>query len=40
MILAYTLKLGFVIQKTDIGAQKIDNSTLTIYEMVIADFLL
>ena len=32
-------KLDLVIQKTDIGAQKIDSSTLKIYGIVIAGFL-
>ena len=35
---AYTLKLGLVTPKIDIGVQKIDGSVLTTYEMVIAGF--
>lgn len=38
MLLAYTKKLGLQIQKTDISAQKIDGSTLSILEMVITSF--
>ena len=34
----YTQKLRFKIQRTNIRAQKIDGSTLEIFEMVIADF--
>ena len=33
-----TQKLGFHIQKTNVGAQKIDGSTLKTFEMVIAKF--
>lgn len=36
MILAYTSKLGLTTQKTDVGAQQIDCSTLITYEMVIS----
>lgn len=39
MILAYIAKLDLVIQKTDIGIQKIDSSILETYKMVIAGFL-
>ena len=35
---AYTAWLGLNVQKTDIGAQKIDKSTLATYGMVIAAF--
>ena len=35
---AYAKKLGLQVQKTDIGAQKIDRSTLKTYGMVIAGF--
>ena len=34
----YAWKLGLIIQKTNIRAQKIDGSTLEIFQMVIADF--
>ena len=36
--LAYASKLGFQVQKTDIGAQKIDGSLLWTFGMVIAGF--
>lgn len=36
MISTYTLKLGFVIRKIDIGTQKIDSSIFITYKMVIA----
>ena len=36
MIPAYAKKLGFQLQKTNIGAQKIDGSTLKTYGIVIA----
>ena len=35
---AFARKLGLHIQKTNIGAQKIDGSTLETFGMVIADF--
>ena len=35
---AYAKKLGLQVQKTDVGAQKIDGSTLETYGMVIAGF--
>ena len=35
---AYAKKLGFQTQRTDVGAQKIDGSSLDTFEMVIADF--
>ena len=35
---AYAAKLGLKIRKTDIGAQKIDGSTLETFEMVLVDF--
>ena len=34
----YAKELGFKIRKTNVEAQKIDNSTLKILKMVIADF--
>ena len=36
--LDYARKLGLKIQRTNVGAQKIDSSTLKTFEMVIADF--
>lgn len=38
MILTYAAKLGFQIRLTDFGAQKIDGSTLKIFEMVLTSF--
>ena len=38
MVPAYTKKLSFQMQKTDVGAQKIDRSILETYSMVIASF--
>ena len=35
---AFARKLGLNIQKTNVGAQKIDGSALKIFEMIIADF--
>ena len=35
---AYAKKLGFQIRKTDVGAQKIDRSSLNTFGMVIAGF--
>ena len=35
---AYTAKLGLQVQKANIGAQKIDGSTLETFGMVLADF--
>ena len=35
---AFAWKLGFHIQKTNIGAQKIDGSTFETFRMVITDF--
>ena len=35
---AYKAQLGFKVQKTNIGAQKIDKSPLKTYRMVIATF--
>ena len=35
---AYAAKLSVKIRKTDIGAQKIDGSTLNIFEIVLASF--
>lgn len=34
----YVAKLGFITQKTDMGAQKIDSSPLVIYEMALIGF--
>ena len=34
----YTAKLGFKMQKTDVGIQKIGGSLLKIYDIVIATF--
>lgn len=39
MTSAYTIKLGLTIQKTSIGAQKIDGSLPKIYSMPSANFL-
>ena len=36
----YALKLGLVIQKTDVGTQKIAGYAFTTYGIVIASFLL
>ena len=38
LTLAYTSNLGLWAHYTDIGAQKIDDSTLQIFEMVLASF--
>ena len=38
MILAYAKQLGFQIQRTNVGAKKIDSSSLATYGMVIATF--
>ena len=38
MSLAYAKKLGFKTRKTNVGAQKIDDSALKTFGMVIADF--
>lgn len=35
---AYAKQLGLKVRKTDVGAQKIDGSSLAIYGMVIARF--
>ena len=40
MTFAYASKLGLVIQKRDVGAQKTDGSVLTTYEIIIEGFLL
>ena len=37
--LTFAQELGLPIRPTDVGAQKIDNTTLNIYEMVVAAFL-
>ena len=34
----YVVKLGFVNRKTHVGIQKIDGSTLIIYEIVLTGF--
>ena len=34
----FAWKLGLYIQKSNVGAQKIDGSALEIFEIVIADF--
>lgn len=36
--LAYTKRLGFWTQKINVGAQKLNSSSLTTYEIVIAKF--
>ena len=38
MSLTYAKRLGLKIRKTNVGAQKINGSTLETFEMVIADF--
>lgn len=38
MILAFTLKLGFRTCHTNVGAQKIDGSTLQMFRMVLVSF--
>ena len=38
MILEYASKLGLKIRPTDGGAQKIDDSTLKTFEMILASF--
>ena len=38
MTLAYMAQLGLKVQRTDVGAQKIDRSSLATYSMVIAAF--
>lgn len=40
MTLVYIEKLGFQIQKTNIGTKKIDGTTLVIYGIIIANFFL
>lgn len=40
MILVFVATLDLIIQKTNIGIQKIDSLALLAYEMIIADFLL
>lgn len=39
MISIYTLKLGLIIQKSYVGAKKIDGTVLKIYDMVTTQFL-
>lgn len=36
--LAYALKLNLKVRSTDVGAQKIDDSTFKIFEIVLANF--
>ena len=38
MDLAFTEKLGFVMQTTNVGAQKINGTTLKTYKMMVAAF--
>ena len=38
MILAYALKLSFKVRRTNVKAQKIDNSTLETFGMVLTNF--
>ena len=38
MTLRYALKLGLKVRSIDVGAQKIDNSILETFEMVLANF--
>ncbi len=38
MTSVYIIKQSFIIHKTDVGIQKINNSTLVTYKMVIAGF--
>ena len=38
MTLTYAAKLGLKVRKIDIGAQKIDGSTLEIFGIVLAEF--
>ena len=38
MTLAYTAQLGLKVRKTNLGAQKIDGSSLAIYNMLIVAF--
>ena len=38
MTIGYALKLGLKVRFTNIGVQKIDGSTLKIFEMVLASF--
>ncbi len=38
MTLTYIAKLGLVTQKTNVGAQKIDGTSLVIYEIVLVNF--
>ncbi len=40
MTLAYIAELGFTTQKTSVGAQKIDGSSLETYSMASTSFLL
>ena len=35
---AYTLKLGLQVYRNDVGAQKIDGSTLQTFRMILANF--
>ena len=36
--LTFAKKLGLLIKSTDVGAQKIDNTTLDIFEIIVAAF--
>ena len=38
MILVYASKLGLRVRQTDVGAQKIDGSTLETFEMILVSF--
>lgn len=38
MIPIYIIKLGFIIQKTDINTQRFDGWALIIYKMVLTSF--
>ena len=38
MTSAYAAKLNFEVQKTNIGAQKIDGSTLNTFEIILGNF--
>lgn len=38
MYLIYAKKIGFLVYKMDVSVQKIDGSTLAIFDMVIAAF--
>ena len=40
MHLTFAKRLGFVVQSTNVGTQKIDGTTLETYEIVVAVFLM